>query len=123
MQTQDTPTTRQTSKKINYETISNNNNLEIQNVRNYFSEPVSSSIEINPRLSGTFSSIQTIENINPRKSHQPSVNFMHIPCINCNNLVHIDEIGKIILKFIEFLIFIYLTQKAIPIYVPELRMK
>lgn len=123
MQTQDTPTTRQASQKLNYETISNNNNLEIQNVRNYFSEPVSSSNEINPRLSGTFSSIQTIENNNPRKSHQPSVNFMHIPCINCNNLVHIDEIGKIILKFIEFLISNYLTQKAIPIYVPESKMK
>jgi len=24
-------------------------------------------------------------------------NFMFVPCINCNNLIHIDEIGRIYL--------------------------
>jgi hypothetical protein len=98
MQTQSSPRQRESNQKINFETNpknNNNNNLEIQNVRNYFSEPMTTSIEINSKLSSTFSSINTIETNNPRKSHQPSINFMHIPCINCNNLVHIDEIGKL----------------------------
>jgi hypothetical protein len=91
LQTQATPTSRETTQITNFET--KNNNLEIPNVRNYFSEPMTSSVEIKPRNCSN-SSIHTIECINTRKSHQPGSNFMHVPCINCNNLVHIDEIGK-----------------------------
>jgi hypothetical protein len=71
------------SKETNEKTI---NNTIISN--NFNSEPLG----LKQRQSST-SSIHTIESVVTRKSHVPNTNFMYIPCINCNNLVHIDEIG------------------------------